>query len=127
LFDGIGRRAYLSYQRYWEGTLLCRTNLLNDSFRYPHVNRSEDNSLVVNLVKLDCVQALSAPHLYAYYYHGKNTWDEAHFNQLFQSGYILDKLTTKTIENVFLGKYNSDEASDKVQRLNLDVFRYTQS
>ena len=121
LYDGVGRRAYLSSQRNWEGTLLCSTNLFKDSFRYPQVNRSEDNSLVVNLLKNDYVHALSAPHLYAYYFHGKNTWDQAHFNQLFQSGYILDNLTTKTIEKVFLGEYNSEDASQKVQGLNLDV------
>lgn len=123
LYDAISRQAYLSSERYWEGTLLCRTGLFNDTLRYPNMNKSEDNSLVVNLVKKDCVQTLSLPFLYSYFFHGKNTWDATHFHQLFQAGYKLDERAHHLMEKIFQGKYDCGDASEKIQQLNLEVFR----
>ena len=120
LYDGLTHSAYLSSERYWEGTLLCQTNLINESIRYPHVNRSEDNSLVVSLVRRDYVHALSAPYLYVYFFHGMNTWEQAHFNQLFQAGYPLDETANKLMKAIF---FDDDcvDASGKVQGLNFDA------
>jgi glycosyltransferase involved in cell wall biosynthesis len=120
LYDALTHRAFLSSERYWEGTLLCRTDLINDATRYPHVNRSEDNSLVVSLVRKEYVHALSTPYLYAYLFHGTNTWEQAHFNQLFQAGYPLDETAKKVMKEIFFDDVGAD-ASEKVQRLNLDV------
>jgi len=120
LYDGIKHAAYLSSQRYWEGSILCRTDLITEAIRYPHVNRSEDNSLLVNLVQRDYVRPLSAPYLYAYYYHGGNTWDRNHFDLLFQAGYPLDQNANDILQRIFLND-ESYEASDKVERLNFDV------
>ena len=120
LYDGMTRSAYLSSERYWEGTLLCRTNLINDAIRYPHVNRSEDNSLVVSLVRRDYVHTLSAPYLYAYFFHGGNTWEQTHFDQLFQAGYALDDKANKVMKEIFFDDACA-EAYEKVQRLNFDV------
>lgn len=120
LYDALTHKAYLSCERYWEGTLLCRTDLVDNSIRYPHINRSEDNSLVVSLVRRDHVHALSAPYLYAYLFHGKNTWEREHFDLLFQAGYPLDETASKVMKAIF---FDDDcfDASEKVQRLNLDV------
>ena len=120
LYDGIKHAAYLSSQRYWEGSILCRTDLITEAIRYPPINRSEDNSLLVNLVQRDYVHPLSAPYLYAYYYHGGNTWERNHFDLLFQSGYALDQNANDLLQRIFLND-EYYEASDKVERLNFDV------
>lgn len=120
LYDGIKHAAYLSSQRYWEGSLLCRTNLITEAIRYPHVNRSEDNSLVADLVQKDHVHHMSAPFLYAYFYHGGNTWDRNHFDQLFQAGYQLDQHANDVLKDIF-SKDVLSHASEKVEQLNLDV------
>ncbi len=120
LYDGITRKAYLSSERYWEGTLLCRTDLINDTIRYPNVNRSEDNSLVVSLVRRNHVHPLSAPYLYAYFFHGGNTWDQAHFNQLFEAGYALPDSANNVMKKIFTDD-KFDQASDKVEQLDFDV------
>lgn len=120
LFDGERHAAYLSSERYWEGTLLCSIYLITESTRYPSLNKSEDNSLVVSLVQRDKVKAMSAPYLYAYYYHGKNTWDHSHFEQLFQAGYPLDQNANKILHDIFVSEKFTD-ASEKMERVNLDV------
>lgn len=120
LFDGERHAAYLSSERYWEGTLLCRTDLITETVRYPPINKSEDNSLVVSLVRRDKVKAISAPYLYAYYYHGKNTWDHSHFEQLFQAGYPLDQDANKILEDIFVSE-KFDDASKRIERIDLNV------
>jgi glycosyltransferase involved in cell wall biosynthesis len=120
LYDGKTQRAYLSSERRWEGTLLCRVSLITESFRYPHVNRSEDNSLVVSLVGRDYVHTLAAPFLYGYFYHGGNTWDQSHFEQLFQAGYPLDEKANEIFRRLFSDDGYAD-ASEKIERLNLQV------
>ena len=122
LYDGNSQRAYLSSERYWEGTLLCRVNLITESFRYPHVNRSEDNSLVASLVRRDHIHVLAAPFLYIYFYHGGNTWDKTHFEQLFQAGYPLDENTNEILRHIFSSDRYPD-ASKKIEQLNLQVPR----
>jgi glycosyltransferase involved in cell wall biosynthesis len=121
LYDGLTNCAYLSSQRYWEGTLLCRTDLVRGVMRYPDVNKGEDHSLVVRLAANDHVYALPLPHLYAYHFHGNNTWDSSHFNQLFQAGYKLDRKSSTVLANVFAGKYDGVEGSQRVEKINFDV------
>ena len=120
LYDGVKHAAYLSSQRYWEGSILCRTDLITEAIRYPHVNRSEDNSLLVNLVQRDYVHPFSAPYLYAYFYHGGNTWDRNHFDLLFQAGYPLGQNANDLLKRIFLND-ESFEASGKVEQLDFDV------
>jgi glycosyltransferase involved in cell wall biosynthesis len=121
LYDQPGNQAYLSSERFWEGTLLCKTEIVRDRIQYPKVNISEDNSLVVALIKRGWVHSLTAPFLYAYVYHRGNTWDLAHFQQLFHAGYKLDKIARVVIENALCESADYAEASAGVNRLNLEV------
>ncbi len=121
LYDQPGNQAYLSSERFWEGTLLCKTQIVGDLLQYPKVNIGEDNSLVVALIKRDCVQSLAAPFLYTYVYHNRNTWDFAHFKQLFQAGYKLNKIASIAIEKALCDSADYAEASADVRRLNLEV------
>lgn len=90
LFDSIRGETYLSSKRYWEGTLLCRKDILNDNLQYGLLDLEEDNELLSKLQKRDLVSVTQAPFLYTYVYHGSNTCDSKHFQQLFEAGYKLD-------------------------------------
>jgi glycosyltransferase involved in cell wall biosynthesis len=110
LYDQAAHQGYLSSERYWEGTLLCKTELINDYTRYPNLNRAEDNSLVVKLIKRDLVHALAAPYLYTYLFHGTNTWDSHHFQQLFNAGYPLGPDLNSWLKKTITGEYAYAEA-----------------
>lgn len=121
LFDYLSQEAYLSSERFWEGTILCKTEIVSDFIQYPKLNIGEDNSLVVNLVKRGYVQAISAPFLYAYIYHGDNTWNRAHFQQLFQAGYKLDETSVDLMIKNFDASADYEELSLKIKSLNPDI------
>lgn len=90
LFDSIRHETYLSSQRCWEGTLLCRKDIFNDTLCYGILDHGEDEELLSKLKKRNLVSETKAPFLYTYVYHGDNTCDSDHFKQLFAAGYKLD-------------------------------------
>ena len=90
LFDALQKQMYLSSERYWEGTLLCRRDIFSDNIRYGLVNKGEDDDLLSKLKKRELVSLTTAPYLYTYVYHGNNTWDENHFRRLFSAGYPVE-------------------------------------
>lgn len=90
LFDSIHQETYLSSQRCWEGTLLCRRDIFNDNLQYGLLDQGEDDALISKLKKRDLVSETKAPFLYTYVYHGDNTCGSDHFKQLFAAGYKLD-------------------------------------
>jgi glycosyltransferase involved in cell wall biosynthesis len=89
LFDAVRQETYLSSERYWEGTLLCRRDVFSENIRYGPSDKGEDGDLLSKLKKRDMVSQTSAPYLYTYVYHGNNTWDAQHFGKLFAAGYKL--------------------------------------
>ncbi len=123
LYDGTNHRAYLSSQRCWEGTLLCKTDLISPTICYNAIDRNEDNSLIVSLVNKDHVQLLSIPYLYIYNFHGNNTWHQAHFNLLFQAGYPLGKSANNLVSKILTEQIGHPEASQRIEKLKLGVLR----
>lgn len=121
LYNALKQQAYLSSERFWEGSLLCKTDLFKEYFQYPKLNKGEDNDLVVKLVKQDYVGSLFAPYLYTYLFHGANTWDAIHFQHLFNAGYRLDPISDLLIKKIIDGEYDPDEASEKMKTLRFDV------
>lgn len=121
LYDCLSQQAYLSSERLWEGTLLCKTDIVTNFIQYPKLNIGEDDSLVVDLIKRDYVQSVAAPFVYAYIYHGGNTWDATHFQQLFQAGYMLDETSVTLMKKIFDTSVSYEEMSARVKGLNLEV------
>ena len=121
LYDALNHRGYLSSERQWEGTLLCKTEILSDYTRYPKGNIAEDNSLVVNLANQGRVHTQAIPFLYIYVYHGNNTWDRLHFQHLFDAGYKLGETATRLVKKVTENTVDYEKASKKIQGLNLDA------
>lgn len=60
IYDSIGRQAYLSRQRAWEGSILCvRTEL----GRYPSLRRGEDTPVINQLAADGKLTILDRPEL----------------------------------------------------------------
>jgi glycosyltransferase involved in cell wall biosynthesis len=83
------RRIAISRTRVWEGSMLCRKDLLfhpNDANRpiYPDQRSGEDTSVVSQILQHGRVILLDQPHLYVYVIHQQNTFNETHFEQHWQ-------------------------------------------
>lgn len=85
VFDALTNKAYLSNQRLWEGSILCRKNLILEKL-YPALHRGEDSSVVEYFYKKEKLHIIdNFPELYIYISHGNNTWEQRHFDHIFQS------------------------------------------
>ncbi|MCP5151013.1 MAG: glycosyltransferase [Chromatiales bacterium] len=72
----------ISGPRAWEGSMLARRDALAP---YPDRDRGEDTPVVARLARHHRLAVLDAPWLYTYVFHGRNTFDTAHFEALVES------------------------------------------
>lgn len=72
LYDQITDRAWVSWPRLWEGSIVARRTEL----RYPAKHVGEDTDFVGQLTD---VATLDEPELYIYRCHGKNSYTRTHF------------------------------------------------
>ena len=83
VFNSCTNKAYLSNRRLWEGSILCRKDIILQK-PYPAIPKGEDSRVVEFLHQNGDLHLIEdMPHLYVYIYHGDNTWEAAHFNQIF--------------------------------------------
>ncbi len=98
LYDGTTRRAYVSGQRPWEGSLVARREAVPP---YPALKRLEDTPVVDAMFMQNLLVCLDVPELYVYTYHGANTWDRQHWaEQVLPWGTPLPPDTVRHIEDV---------------------------
>jgi len=84
IYDEKFKKAYLSISRLWEGSMMCNRQLLIE-YKYADKKKSEDSDLVNFLFNNHFLFPLDdVPNLYIYTFHGKNTWNRAHFNYYFK-------------------------------------------
>jgi hypothetical protein len=79
LYDCLTKRAYVSNVRPWEGSIVVERAILP---MYPDVAMREDTPVVVELNRQGQLTLLDRPELYIYTYHGMNTWDRHHWEQI---------------------------------------------
>lgn len=72
-----GPRLAIGTRRVWEGSMLVRREALD---RYPPLRRGEDTAVIEGLLQHSKVALLDAPELYLYVVHGRNTFDQRHFD-----------------------------------------------
>ena len=83
VFDATTGAAYLSNRRLWEGSILCRREILLEK-PYPLVSKGEDTTVIRQLYDRDLLEVIDdEPEIYVYVYHGDNTWEKDHFQQIF--------------------------------------------
>ena len=100
VLDAMSNRLYISNSRNWEGSILCRKELLLLK-KYDKISKGEDSEVITflcendHLVKIDKVTGI-----YVYIYHGKNTWNLSHFSEIFKCSQEIH--TNKNISEMFL-------------------------
>lgn len=83
VFDAVRRKAYLSNRRLWEGSIMCRKDILLKR-PYPEISKGEDTEVIESLVRKNLLTVIhDMPELYIYNYHGGNTWEQDHFKDIF--------------------------------------------
>lgn len=79
LYDYLTKQAYITFERTWENTILVDRSVLS---AYPNLTKREDTPVVEGLYRAGCLAKLDAPDLYVYTFHGKNTWDRQHWQEI---------------------------------------------
>ena len=103
IFDSQSKKAYISSRRLWEGSILCRKDLMME-VPYPAIHRGEDTFVIDNLYKGDKLHIIDdMPELYVYISHGSNTWDQAHFDMFFQFSTELPAEYSSDIQEILEG------------------------
>lgn len=70
---------FLSAKKCWENTLLCQRS---SAVVYPSIARGEDTFVARSISNHQKVALISEPSLYCYTIHGRNTWDNKHFERI---------------------------------------------
>ena len=111
LFDGHTGKAYLSHKRYWEGSLLCRKDLVLQN-QYAGLAQGEDTPTVTALSNAQHIHLVrQQAHLYIYNYHGRNTWDYRHFKDFFHYATLLPAQQSLLVEQVLMQQYDMIQAA----------------
>ncbi|MBB5637825.1 glycosyltransferase involved in cell wall biosynthesis [Pedobacter cryoconitis] len=91
LYDSTTKEAYYSFSYTWDGTILCRKEILLQN-QYADTNKGEDSHVITFLSGRKLLYEIdTAPFLYIYIYHGENTWNYAHFENFINKSQVLDK------------------------------------
>ncbi|WP_246269284.1 glycosyltransferase family A protein [Chitinophaga oryzae] len=112
LYDAVHHEAYLSFPGTWGGSVLCRRDIINDELKYPAIDKSEDHAFIMQLARKGYVFPVVWPTLYIYVYHGKNTWGEDHFFNLFGQSQQLSCELSNLVRDIINRKYPDDIASE---------------
>ena len=117
LFDAVHQRSYISGRRFWEGSLLCSSALMQQ-MQYPPVAKGEDTAFIKYLLDKGLVCILQdKPQLYIYTYHGNNTFGTDHFGSLFECGRPLTGRLNRQITRLMEPGYDVLTASKRLDTL----------
>lgn len=117
IFDSINNKAYVSHKRLWEGSLICKKNIIQN-IGYDNHNIGEDTNLVLRLEKEDKLYHINdTPNLYVYIYHAKNTWNLEHWKRIFNYSFELSLDDSNKVKKVLTGCNNIEEKSLKIDEL----------
>lgn len=97
-----------SFQRLWEGTVVCRKDIFPI---YPDLRRGEDTEVTMLLTKNYRIAAVNRPELYVYVCHHTNTWSNEHFDLHWQGAQVQLK-----------GSDYTDMLNKLAQRLPIDYY-----
>lgn len=102
IFDFLNKTAYLSHSRLWEGSVLCKKELLK-KYTYAKVSKGEDTGVIRSLYAMEQLVIMNSyPELYIYTYHGKNTWERSHFDQICQCSTKLPDSVSSSIWSILM-------------------------
>ncbi|MET3878895.1 glycosyltransferase family A protein [Chitinophaga sp. OAE865] len=85
VFDKQTGKAFVSNQRRWEGSIMCRKTIFC-ARKYDHKAKGEDTDVIDYLHNNQHLTYIDdRPDLYLYVYHGSNTWGVDHFSKIFEA------------------------------------------
>lgn len=100
LYDSTTKKAYYSFSYTWDGTILCKKEILLQN-QYANANRGEDTHVITFLNSRKLLYKIDdTPFLYIYVYHGQNTWDYKHFKYFLDKSELLDEPGTKNVKMI---------------------------
>ncbi len=83
LYDSLTRRAMLSSQRLWEGSLVAERLAVPT---FAELEKGEVATAVVHMFNASQLVGLDRPELYVFVYHGANMWDRLHWDTVITAG-----------------------------------------
>lgn len=110
-FDSVSKQAYFSFDRPWENSLLCKKSTFEAGYKYPQLNQREDTSMMRHLVLANKLSRVNTYPVYIYIFHGNNTWNQEHFNSLFEASQKLSADSSKMIMEILDGRIPNETAS----------------
>jgi len=117
IFDSTTGQAYISNPRLWEGSILCKKNILLPG-SYENKSVGEDTILIETLFSNKALYPIMhVPHLYIYNYHVGNTWDRAHWEFIFKSGTPLSDEINFEITRIMANAYDAVEGALLLDKL----------
>ena len=117
IYDSKKKQAFLSFNRLWENSILCKKNIVTKNFRYANLNKSEDTEFVQNLLANNQVFAIESPPMYIYIFHGANTWNHKHFKMLCSLSIPLNKNASASVESIVNEQHSNEVASSILSSL----------
>jgi len=111
VFDTLTTTAYVSHVRLWEGSILCKKNVLQLK-AYEDKPLGEDTATIEYLARMNCLHLLDKmPGLYIYIYHGSNTWNYDHWCAIFKVSTPLPVEDSQLVADILKGRYPVEESS----------------
>jgi glycosyltransferase involved in cell wall biosynthesis len=118
IFDCKTSKAYISPFWPWEGSLLCRTKVINDDIRYEDLKRKEDTPLIQKLLKRHSLFPIMMPKLYIYVYHGGNVWGYDHWeNNIINKSKELSESSSRMIADLLNSRTSVREGSEFLDQM----------
>ena len=100
LYDSTTEKAYLSFSYTWDGSILCRKEIILQN-PYAYQDKGEDTHIIKFLDSRKLLYHIhEAAFLYIYIYHGDNTWDYKHYEYFIEKSELLGNEVTETIKNL---------------------------
>ena len=100
LYDATTQKAYLSFPYTWDGSILCRKEIILQN-QYANQDKAEDTHVIKFLEKRRLLHYIQdAPYLYVYVFHGGNTWDYEHYKYFLGKSEVVNEDVTDRIKEL---------------------------
>ena len=113
LYDEETEQAYFSVFRLWEGSILCRRNVITAEVNYPNYGAGEDTLFLNKLIAKHGIYPEVKPNLYIYRVHKNNTWGDFrnHFSLMYSQAQKLSPATSSLIGRIMNDQIDIEQAS----------------
>jgi glycosyltransferase involved in cell wall biosynthesis len=119
VFDEVHQKSFISNPRLWEGSILCRKEVLGEKL-YSDAIAGEDTEVLEYLYEKNYLVGLDNPTLYIYVHHGQNTWGRDHCEFIFKCSTKIEGATNNLIAGILKQQYGPLEGSELLDQYFLE-------